>query len=66
MIGAIVFACVMLVIGVAALESRNTKLKRGGGILPTTTDEVCYVRVEPHSLLLPRIRRSTSNETFAV
>jgi len=63
MIGAFAFACLMVVMVVAFVESRVTKLKRGGGILPTTTDEIS---VEPHNLLLPRIRKTRSHDTFVV
>jgi len=63
MVGEFAFVCLMVVMVVAFVESRVTKLKRGGGILPTTTDEIS---VEPHSLLLPRIRKSRSHDTFVV
>jgi hypothetical protein len=62
----IAFVCLVILIGAGLAELNNTKQKRGGGILPTTNDEVCRVDVEPHSLLLPRIRKSRSHETFQV
>ena len=66
MIVAFAFVCLSVVICVAIAELNNTKQKRGGGFLPTTKDEMFPVNVEPHSLLLPRIRKSRSHETFVV
>jgi hypothetical protein len=41
-----------MIIGVAIGESKNGKLKRGGGILPTTNNEMT-----PREIAVPQVRK---------
>lgn len=52
MIGTIAFICIVMIIGVAIGESKNGKLKRGGGILPTTNNETT-----PREIAVPQVRK---------
>ena len=52
MIGTIAFICIVMIIGVAIGESKNGKLKRGGGILPTTNNET-----QPREIVVPQVRK---------
>ena len=41
-----------MIIGVAIGESKSGKLKRGGGILPTTNNET-----QPREIVVPKVRK---------
>jgi hypothetical protein len=52
MIGTIAFICILMIVGVAIGESKSGKLRRGGGILPTTNNET-----QPREIVVPQVRK---------